>query len=135
LYFLLGGLLERLVYLHYGIAFILAFIGVKLVLHAAHDNELPFINGGQHIEWIPDIDTWTSLGVILGSMVVAIVASLIKMRRDQRKGIAEPPHLGPADEDESDDEGPHRHRPRISASDRPEPGGPDAPAGDAPPRA
>ncbi len=40
LYFLLGGLLERLVYLKYGIALILAFIGVKLVLHALHENEL-----------------------------------------------------------------------------------------------
>ena len=47
LYFLLGGLLERLVYLSLGLAFILAFIGVKLVLHALHENELPFINGGE----------------------------------------------------------------------------------------
>ena len=65
LYFLLGGLLERLEYLKYGIAFILAFIGVKLVLHAMHVNELPFINGGEHIEWAPEISTWTSLGVII----------------------------------------------------------------------
>ncbi|MDO9396816.1 MAG: TerC family protein [Herbiconiux sp.] len=81
LYFLLGGLLDKLIYLHYGIAFILGFIGVKLVLHALHENELPFINGGQHIEWIPDIDTWTSLIVIIASMAVATVASLIAMRR------------------------------------------------------
>ena len=47
LYFLLGGLLERLEYLKYGIAFILAFIGVKLVFHALHVNELPFLNGGE----------------------------------------------------------------------------------------
>jgi tellurite resistance protein TerC len=80
LYFLLGGLLDRLVYLHYGIAFILAFIGVKLVFHALHENEVPFINGGEHIEWIPDIDTWTSLAVIILSMTVATVASLIRMR-------------------------------------------------------
>jgi tellurite resistance protein TerC len=81
LYFLLGGLLEKLVYLHYGIAFILAFIGVKLVFHALHENEVPFINGGEHITWIPEIDTWTSLAVIILSMAVATVASLIKMRR------------------------------------------------------
>jgi tellurite resistance protein TerC len=81
LYFLLGGLLERLVYLHYGIAFILAFIGVKLVLHALHGNEVPFINGGNPVEWAPDIDTWTSLAVIIGAMGVATIASLIKMRR------------------------------------------------------
>jgi len=84
LYFMLGGLLERLVYLHYGIAFILAFIGVKLVLHAMHENELPFINGGQHIEWVPDIDSWTSLGVIVVAMAVATIASLVKSTRDAR---------------------------------------------------
>lgn len=77
LYFLLGGLLERLVYLKYGIAFILAFIGVKLMLHALHDNQLPFINGGHHIEWVPDIPTWLSLVVIVASMAVATVASLL----------------------------------------------------------
>jgi tellurite resistance protein TerC len=80
LYFLLGHLLDKLVYLKYGIAFILAFIGVKLVFHAMHENELPFINGGQHIEWAPDIDTWTSLAVIVASMVVATIASLVKLR-------------------------------------------------------
>lgn len=79
LYFLLGHLLEKLVYLKYGIAFILAFIGVKLVFHAMHENELPFINGGEHIEWAPDISTWTSLAVIVGAMVVATVASLVKL--------------------------------------------------------
>ncbi|WP_396641220.1 TerC family protein [Microbacterium sp.] len=84
LYFLLGDLLDRLRYLHYGIAFILAFIGVKLVLHAMHVNELPFINGGEHIEWAPEISTWTSLGVIVASMVVATVASLIASARDRR---------------------------------------------------
>ncbi|SDK67973.1 tellurite resistance protein TerC [Cryobacterium psychrotolerans] len=85
LYFLLGGLLERLEYLKYGIAFILFFIGVKLVLHALHTNELPFINGGEGFAWAPEIDTWTSLGVILGSMAVATIASVIKARSDARK--------------------------------------------------
>ncbi|GLJ79066.1 TerC family protein [Microbacterium imperiale] len=82
LYFLLGDLLDRLKYLHYGIAFILAFIGVKLVLHAMHENELFFINGGEHIEWAPEISTWVSLGVIIASMAVATVASLIAARRE-----------------------------------------------------
>ena len=50
LYFLLGDMLRRLVYLSLGLAVILAFIGVKLVLHAMHENELPFINGGEPIE-------------------------------------------------------------------------------------
>jgi tellurite resistance protein TerC len=85
LYFLLGGLLERLEYLKYGIAFILAFIGVKLVSHALHTNEVFFINGGKGIEWAPEIDTWTSLAVIIASMAVATVASLIKASRDARK--------------------------------------------------
>jgi tellurite resistance protein TerC len=80
LYFLLGGLLERLVYLKYGIAVILAFIGVKLVLHALHGNELPFLNGGEHIAWAPEIPTWVSLVVILAAMGVATVASLLRMR-------------------------------------------------------
>jgi tellurite resistance protein TerC len=84
LYFLLGDLIDRLVYLKYGIAFILAFIAVKLVFHALHENDVPFINGGQHVEWAPEINTWVSLGVIVGSMAVATVASLVKVRIDQR---------------------------------------------------
>ncbi len=84
LYFLLGDLLDRLKYLHYGIAFILAFIGVKLVFHAMHENELPFINGGEHIEWVPDISTWMSLGVIIASMTVATVVSLIASARERK---------------------------------------------------
>ncbi|SDS49615.1 tellurite resistance protein TerC [Microterricola viridarii] len=97
LYFLLGGLLERLEYLKYGIAFILFFIGVKLVFHAMHTNELPFINGGEGIAWAPEIDTWTSLGVIIGSMAIATIASLIKARSDAKKRghtlLEEVPHF------------------------------------------
>ena len=78
LYFLLGGLLERLVYLKYGIAAILAFIGVKLMLHALHENQLPFINGGKHVDWVPDIPTWLSLLVIVAAMLIATLASLIR---------------------------------------------------------
>ncbi|OII38564.1 tellurium resistance protein TerC [Curtobacterium sp. MMLR14_010] len=85
LYFLLGGLLERLVYLKYGIAFILAFIGVKLVLHALHGNELPFLNGGDHIEWAPEIPTWVSLVVILAAMGVSTIASVIRIRHEGSK--------------------------------------------------
>jgi tellurite resistance protein TerC len=87
LYFLLGDLVDKLVYLKYGIAFILAFIGVKLFFHALHENELPFINGGEHVDWAPEIDTFVSLGVIVGAMAVAVVASLIKIRRDRARGI------------------------------------------------
>jgi tellurite resistance protein TerC len=89
LYFLLGDLVERLVYLKYGIAFILAFIGVKLFLHALHENEVFFINGGQHVEWAPEISTWVSLGVIVAAMAVAVVASMIKTKADARKAPLE----------------------------------------------
>jgi tellurite resistance protein TerC len=89
LYFLLGGLLERLKYLHYGIAFILAFIGVKLFFHALHENSVPFINGGQPVEWAPEISTWASLIVIVAAMAVATVASLISSRREQNAVRAE----------------------------------------------
>lgn len=84
LYFLLGDLLDRLRYLHYGIAVILGFIGIKLILHALHVNELPFINGGEHVEWVPDIDNMVSLGVIIASMSIATVASLIASSREKR---------------------------------------------------
>ena len=87
LYFLLGDLVEKLVYLHYGIAFILAFIGVKLFFHALHENELPFINGGESVEWAPEISTFTSLAVIVGAMAIAVIASLIKIRYDERRKV------------------------------------------------
>jgi tellurite resistance protein TerC len=96
LYFLLGGLLTRLVYLSYGLAFILAFIGVKLVLHALHENELPFINGGEHIG-VPEIPTWLSLGVIIVTLVVTAVASLAKSRRDP-EAIKEIEPVDPAED-------------------------------------
>lgn len=85
LYFLLGDLLDRLRYLHYGIAVILGFIGVKLILHAMHVNELPFVNGGESIEWAPDIPIWLSLTVIVAAMGVATVASLVASARDKRR--------------------------------------------------
>lgn len=87
LYFLLGDLFDRLVYLTYGIAFVLAFIGVKLLLHALHNNEVFSINGGQHVEWAPEIGTFTSLGVIVGAMAVAVVASLIAVRRSATQEV------------------------------------------------
>lgn len=81
LYFLLGGLLRRLVYLSEGLSVILAFIGIKLVLEALHTNEVPFINGGEHVSWAPEIPIWLSLTVILGTLVIATVASLVSTRR------------------------------------------------------
>ncbi|SJM68604.1 TerC/Alx family metal homeostasis membrane protein [Gulosibacter sp. 10] len=77
LYFLLDGLLSRLVYLDLGLAFILGFIGVKLVFHALHVNEVPFINGGEPVMWVPEIPTWFSLIFIFGTLVIATFASII----------------------------------------------------------
>jgi tellurite resistance protein TerC len=84
LYFLLGDLLKRLVYLSQGLAFILFFIGVKLVLHALHENELPFINGGEHVP-VPEIPTLLSLGVIVVTLIVTTIASLYKTRVVDKK--------------------------------------------------
>ena len=81
LYFLLGGLLDRLVYLGLGLSAILAFIGVKLVLEALHTNSTSFINGGEPVHWAPEIPVWASLTVILAILVVATVASVIKAKR------------------------------------------------------
>jgi tellurite resistance protein TerC len=82
LYFLIGGLLTRLVYLSYGLAFVLAFIGVKLILEALHTNSLPFINGGEPFEWAPEVPIWLSLAVIVVALGVTTVLSLMKSRRD-----------------------------------------------------
>ncbi|MEV0158863.1 tellurite resistance protein TerC [Nonomuraea fuscirosea] len=75
LYFLIDGLLDRLIYLAYGLAAILAFIGVKLVLHALHENNVPFINEGEPVP-VVEISTGLSLSVIVGVLLVTVVASL-----------------------------------------------------------
>lgn len=89
LYFLIGGLLNKLIYLSYGLSLILAFIGVKLVLHALHENTLPFINGGEHVP-VPEVSTALSLSVIGGTLVITTVASLLVSRRRARTGSATP---------------------------------------------
>ncbi|MEV6905717.1 TerC family protein [Amycolatopsis sp. NPDC051071] len=73
LYFLLGGLVTKLVYLSYGLAVILAFIGAKLFLHALHE---------YHVvpDWL-DINNWVSLGVIVVVLTVTTVASLAKAKK------------------------------------------------------
>ena len=72
LYFLVTGLLDRLVYLSTGLALILAFIGIKLVLHFGHLQD----------DAIPEIATSTSLGVIVVVLAITTIASLLKVRRD-----------------------------------------------------
>ncbi|WP_165066428.1 TerC family protein [Marisediminicola senii] len=91
LYFLIGGLLERLVYLAQGLAVILAFIGVKLIFHALHVNELPFINSGEPLLWVPEIPISVSLLFIGATITVATVASLIKTRRDRPESASAKP--------------------------------------------
>jgi tellurite resistance protein TerC len=85
LYFLLGGLLDRLVYLSFGLALVLAFIGVKLLLEAAAENNVPFINGGEPISWAPHIDIEVSLAVIIGTLTLTTLASLAKSRHSARR--------------------------------------------------
>jgi tellurite resistance protein TerC len=75
LYFLIDGLLDRLIYLAYGLAAILAFIGVRLILHALHENNLPFVNNGQPVE-VVELSTGLSLAVIVSVLVVTVLASL-----------------------------------------------------------
>jgi tellurite resistance protein TerC len=73
LFFLLGGLLTRLIYLDKGLSIILGFIGVKLLFEAMH---------ATHIDWAPHIGTELSLIVIVGVLVITTTASLLKVRRD-----------------------------------------------------
>jgi tellurite resistance protein TerC len=79
LYFLLGNLLDRLVFLGLGLAAVLGFIGVKLILTAMHENTLSFLNGGEPFD-VPVISNWTSLAVIVGILTVTVVASLLHER-------------------------------------------------------
>ena len=79
LYFLLGDLMNRLAYLSQGLGVILAFIGVKLVLHALHENEVPFVNGGHPVD-VWEIPTFVGLGVIVVTLAITAIASLWKTR-------------------------------------------------------
>jgi tellurite resistance protein TerC len=76
LYFLIGGLMDRLAHLSQGLAVILTFIGANLVLEALHDNRVGFINGGEPVSWAPDLPVWVSLSVIAGTLAVTALVSL-----------------------------------------------------------
>ncbi|MGH3761654.1 TerC family protein [Actinophytocola sp.] len=80
LFFLIGGLLDRLVYLSAGLAVVLGFIGVKLVLEALHHDG---------VAWAPEIPILVSLGIIVGTLAVTTVASLIKVRHDRDRELDE----------------------------------------------
>jgi tellurite resistance protein TerC len=130
LYFLLGGLLNRLVYLSIGLSVVLGFIGVKLVLEALHANNVPFINGGRPVSWAPEVSIEVSLAVIIGTLAVTTVASLLKCRRVGRRslvGAAAPSGIGPGGASQGA---------RVPAAPAPAGPPPDAAApGTAPPRA
>jgi len=79
LYFLLGGLLQRLVYLSYGLSVVLAFIGVKLILEALHESGF---------SWAPEVPIWLSLSVIAVTLTVTTVASVIKARNLEKAHTA-----------------------------------------------
>ncbi|WP_051712361.1 TerC family protein [Spirillospora albida] len=98
LYFLLGGLTDRLVYLGKGLAFILGFIGVKLILHAMHE---------YGVSWAPEVPIWLSLAVIAGTLVATTVLSLAAGRRagvekvEHETGVTAPQDQNPVLESRS----------------------------------
>ncbi len=87
LYFLIDGLLDRLIFLSYGLAAILGFIGVKLILHALHENNVPFINEGEPVN-VTEISTGLSLGVIIGVLLVTILASLFSPKGRAQNAVS-----------------------------------------------
>ncbi|SMD18236.1 TerC family protein [Kibdelosporangium aridum] len=88
LYFLIGGLLDKLVYLSKGLSIVLAFIGVKLVFEALHHDG---------VSWAPEIPILVSLGIILGTLAVTTVASLLKVRRQPKESAPESVTVSAAD--------------------------------------
>jgi tellurite resistance protein TerC len=92
LYFLLGGLLRELHYLSVGLAVILGFIGLKMILEALHSNSLPFLNNGQGLH-VPTINIGLSLSVIIGVLAITAAASVIKSKRDEARAAREAAQL------------------------------------------
>lgn len=85
-FFLIDRLMEKLIFLHYGLAAILGFIGVKLIIHAMHENNLSFINGGHGIHWIPEPSIAFSMIFIASVLVITAISSIVvSKRRSQSK--------------------------------------------------
>lgn len=80
LYFLIGGLVNKLAYLRHSLAVILGFIGGKLILDTLHDNNLPFLNNGQPVP-VPTVSSGVSLIMIVGTLLAAALASAAKASR------------------------------------------------------
>jgi len=91
LYFLIGGLLDRLIYLSLGLSLILGFIGVKLVFEALHGSGIDHVGPVP----VPHVGIAVSLGVIALTLIVTTVGSLMKTRRDTRRARAELPPGAP----------------------------------------
>ena len=87
LFFLIDGLLDRLIYLSYGLAAILGFIGVKLILHALHENTVPFINDGEPVH-VVEVSTLFSLGVIIVVLALTVAVSLLSPAGKSQAAIA-----------------------------------------------
>jgi tellurite resistance protein TerC len=121
LYFLLGDLLNRLVYLSKGLAVVLGFIGVKLVLQALAENNVPFINHGEHVGWAPHIPIWLSLTVIVGTLAIATLASLAKTARDRRSAVAGRASAGSSAGPESQEAGSAEPEPAVAEAELAEP--------------
>jgi TerC family integral membrane protein len=90
LYFIIGGLLDSLVYLSTGLAVVLGFIGVKLVVETLHHHG---------VSWAPEIPIPVSLGVIIGTLGVTALVSLLKVRHDRNKEIDQVSEQSPAEVD------------------------------------
>lgn len=86
LYFLIDNLLDRLVYLTYGLAVILGFIGVKLILEALHGNDLPFINHGRPVP-VVELSTTVSLLVIMAVLLITTAVSLFSARGRKQNAV------------------------------------------------
>jgi tellurite resistance protein TerC len=85
LYFILGNLVNRLVYLNIGLGVLLGFIGFKLVFHALHENDLSFINGGNSVGWAPVIGAQYGLAAIVVILGTTVLASLWRQRQNAKR--------------------------------------------------
>jgi tellurite resistance protein TerC len=95
LYFLIGGLLDRLVYLSFGLSVILGFIGVKLIFEALHSSGIHHVGAVP----VPHIGIAVSLGVIAVTLILTTAGSILRTRRDKRgrRPAAGPPSAGTDD--------------------------------------
>jgi tellurite resistance protein TerC len=84
---LIDNLLDRLVYLSYGLAAILGFIGIKLILDALRNNNIPFINHGRTVTAVK-VSTATSLAVIVVILLITTAVSVLSARGRAQNSIA-----------------------------------------------